>query len=202
MYNYACANFKHPKCLYKKGLSFHHVIPNTELNAKLYGDDVLQSEENCLPLCVWCHDHQAEINWIQEKRKLLEIKYTNKMGKIYFRFHDSSKDDIEIYYFMEIINSKFDHVNDIEERSELIHEDLVKICNKNNFEVHTPPHNKAGGVHDVDGEIANGNYYIGFTSYESEDADKLVWTYWKDALLKEGYILKGSAKSKQSILRE
>lgn len=50
-YFYICANNKEPKCLYNKGLSIHHIVANTEMNAKLYGDEFLQSEKNGILLC-------------------------------------------------------------------------------------------------------------------------------------------------------
>jgi hypothetical protein len=70
-YHYVCANNNEPKCLYSQGLSIHHIIANTEMNAKLYGDEFLQSDNNGLLLCNYCHDHVGEILWIQELKKSL-----------------------------------------------------------------------------------------------------------------------------------
>ena len=65
-YNYICANFKNTeKCLINKGLELHHIVHNTIVNRKLYGNDNVQSEENGMPLCKYCHDNQAQFAWIQ-----------------------------------------------------------------------------------------------------------------------------------------
>jgi len=78
IYNWQCANYKHTKCQGNKGLSFHHIVPNTKTNIKLYGNKHIQSEENALPLCDWCHTHRTEIGWIQ----LLKNKLINKWKNI------------------------------------------------------------------------------------------------------------------------
>lgn len=75
---YICGNSSHEKCLYNKGLSIHHIIANTELNAKLYGDDFLQSAENGIVLCDWCHNHQAELNFLKKKKESLILKLNKK----------------------------------------------------------------------------------------------------------------------------
>jgi len=67
-----CANWKHDKCITPTGLSIHHVIANTETNAKIYGDDFLQSKENGILLCDWCHRNYTLIEWLYEyKLKLI-----------------------------------------------------------------------------------------------------------------------------------
>ena len=40
-------------------------------NAKIYGDEFLQSERNGILLCNWCHDHVNEIKWVQDLKKSL-----------------------------------------------------------------------------------------------------------------------------------
>ena len=74
-YGWICANNNDPKCLYNKGLSIHHIIPNTEKNAKIYGDEFLQSESNGILLCSSCHENVSTISWIKTKKKELEKKY-------------------------------------------------------------------------------------------------------------------------------
>lgn len=70
---FQCENSLHAKCLGNVGLSIHHIISNTKLNARLYGDKFLQSEDNAMLLCYYCHDHQAEMPRVKErKQKLLE----------------------------------------------------------------------------------------------------------------------------------
>ena len=74
-----CENWNHPKCKCTKGMSIHHIIANTNMNAKLYGDDFLQSEDNGMLLCSYCHDHQAEMELVQRKKsELLEKLNTEK----------------------------------------------------------------------------------------------------------------------------
>ena len=77
-FNLQCANYAHSKCQWKKGLTFHHVVSNTKVNIKLYGNNKIQSEENALPLCVWCHEHQLQIDWIQTLKKELLAKWKLK----------------------------------------------------------------------------------------------------------------------------
>jgi 5-methylcytosine-specific restriction endonuclease McrA len=42
------------KCLGNDNLQVHHRIPNTKMNRGLYGEK-LQSENNAVVLCGWCH---------------------------------------------------------------------------------------------------------------------------------------------------
>jgi len=42
------------KCLGNQALSIHHRVPNTKANRKKYGK-WLQSEENAVVLCQYCH---------------------------------------------------------------------------------------------------------------------------------------------------
>jgi 5-methylcytosine-specific restriction endonuclease McrA len=49
-YNYVCAN----KGCFNRVEHFHHIIPNTEVNNKLY-PLYLQSPFNCYPICSTCH---------------------------------------------------------------------------------------------------------------------------------------------------
>lgn len=76
-YKYMCANNKDDKCLFNQQLSIHHIIPNTKLNAKLYGDKFLQSEKNGILLCSWCHEHVNEIKWIQELKENIKKELSN-----------------------------------------------------------------------------------------------------------------------------
>lgn len=74
-YHYLCANNSDPKCLYNKGLSIHHIIANTEMNAKIYGDDFLESERNGILLCSFCHNNVYTIEWIQNLKKDIENNF-------------------------------------------------------------------------------------------------------------------------------
>ena len=74
-YHFLCANLNHKKCLKNKGLSIHHIIANKNVNASIYGDDKLQSEENGILLCNWCHDHHREIDIVIKKEKELKEKW-------------------------------------------------------------------------------------------------------------------------------
>lgn len=74
-YWHECANNKHKKCKGRMGMTFHHVVENTIVNEKLYGKENIQSTENALPLCVWCHDNRLQIPWIADKKKELINKW-------------------------------------------------------------------------------------------------------------------------------
>lgn len=74
-YNWQCANYKHPKCKNKTGLSIHHIIHNTKMNERIYGEDKIQSEENGILLCEYCHTHFGQFN---EMRKGLEERWKNE----------------------------------------------------------------------------------------------------------------------------
>lgn len=69
-YNWQCANFKADNCKLREGLSIHHVVHNTKVNEKLYGDK-LQNEENGVLLCQQCHNNYSTIVWIEVLRQTL-----------------------------------------------------------------------------------------------------------------------------------
>jgi len=70
-----CENYKDPKCMGNVGLSIHHIIHNTKTNNNHYGEENIQSEENGILLCDWCHNHYSMINLSEEKRKELEKRW-------------------------------------------------------------------------------------------------------------------------------
>lgn len=51
------------------------------MHSKLYGEDHLQSKENALLLCKWCHEHQAEFSWIQDLENELKKKWEAEKNK-------------------------------------------------------------------------------------------------------------------------
>lgn len=56
-------------------MSIHHVVANTILNRKLYGDKI-QSVENGVYVCQKCHDNHSL--WDKELRKSLEKKWVER----------------------------------------------------------------------------------------------------------------------------
>jgi len=75
-YNRKCANYNDPKCLIDKGLSIHHIIHNTKINQKLYGD-WLQSKENGILLCQHCHTNYSLVDKVKQKE--FELKNNLKV---------------------------------------------------------------------------------------------------------------------------
>ena len=51
------------------GLSFHHIIHNTKMNRKTYGDKI-QSEENAMLLCENCHSNYS----LHDRKRYNELK--------------------------------------------------------------------------------------------------------------------------------
>ena len=50
------------------------MIANTKMNAKIYGDDILQSEDNGILLCNYCHDHHSIMDVVKKQKEKLLIK--------------------------------------------------------------------------------------------------------------------------------
>jgi 5-methylcytosine-specific restriction endonuclease McrA len=63
--------FRCTQCGNSNWLEIHHIIANTKLNRKLYGDFV-QSAENGILVCKKCHDKHSL--WDKELKKLLKLK--------------------------------------------------------------------------------------------------------------------------------
>jgi 5-methylcytosine-specific restriction endonuclease McrA len=78
-YRRKCANYDDPKCLIDQALSIHHVIHNTKVNQKLYGD-WLQSAENGILLCQHCHTNYSLVDKVKQKEIELKNKLKNKNG--------------------------------------------------------------------------------------------------------------------------
>ena len=60
---YKCVN-----CGSQNWLEIHHIIANTKLNRKLYGEQI-QSKENGVLVCKKCHDKHSL--WDKERKKQL-----------------------------------------------------------------------------------------------------------------------------------
>lgn len=63
------------RCGYR-ATEIHHIIANTKLNRKLYGDNI-DSEKNLIAVCKDCHNKHSL--WDMEKRKELERKFKNQI---------------------------------------------------------------------------------------------------------------------------
>lgn len=57
----------------KAGIEVHHIIPNTKLNKKLYGDQ-LESMENLVLVCKNCHNNHSL--WDKPLRNRLKSVFT------------------------------------------------------------------------------------------------------------------------------
>lgn len=54
---------------------YHHIIANTKMNRKIYGEQI-QSEENCVGVCRKCHSEHSF--WDKQLRKKLEKDFKSK----------------------------------------------------------------------------------------------------------------------------
>lgn len=52
---------------------FHHVMPNTQVNRQKYGDERVQSEENCRGCCR--PDHIDHVFWDKDEKRELKNKW-------------------------------------------------------------------------------------------------------------------------------
>lgn len=50
-----------------------HIIPQTKMNIKIYGEELIHSEQNCQIPCQHCHMNKA--TWSKEKQKELMKKW-------------------------------------------------------------------------------------------------------------------------------
>ena len=64
---YKCVN-----CGSQNWLEIHHIIANTKLNRKLYGEQI-QSKENGVLVCKKCHD--KHLLWDKELKRKLKLKF-------------------------------------------------------------------------------------------------------------------------------
>lgn len=70
-----CTNHTNDKCKVDVGLTIHHIVHNTILNRKLYGNKNIQSAENGVVLCIQCHTNYSLIPFVNKKRKELINKW-------------------------------------------------------------------------------------------------------------------------------
>lgn len=64
-YWYQCFSWKDKKC--KGKLSIHHLVHNTKINVKLYGNKRIQSEENGILVCDYHHIHFGNYNKLRQE---------------------------------------------------------------------------------------------------------------------------------------
>ena len=50
-----------------------HIVPQTKTNVRIYGEDLIQSEENCQIPCFHCHANKSL--WSKPKQKMLIKKW-------------------------------------------------------------------------------------------------------------------------------
>jgi len=50
-----------------------HIVPQTKTNIRVYGEDLIHSEENCQIACQHCHTNKG--SWSKEKQKALILKW-------------------------------------------------------------------------------------------------------------------------------
>lgn len=50
-----------------------HVVPQTKTNIKIFGEELIHSEENCQIACQHCHSNKG--SWSKEKQKSLISKW-------------------------------------------------------------------------------------------------------------------------------
>ena len=66
-------------CGSTQALEFHHIIPNTILNRKIYGNERIQSKENGFLICK--PDHEKVNIILKEKRKALKQKWNAEINQ-------------------------------------------------------------------------------------------------------------------------
>ena len=50
-----------------------HIVPQTKMNVRIYGEELIQSKENCQIPCFHCHQNKAV--WSKPKQKALIEKW-------------------------------------------------------------------------------------------------------------------------------
>lgn len=63
----------------KYRMEIHHIVPNTKLNVKLYGNDNIQSEINGVLVCQPCHFNHAL--WDKQLKKAVLEVFLSKQKK-------------------------------------------------------------------------------------------------------------------------